>query len=59
MYTMYEIEYDILTKIVSGYLQDLDENYWKVIFKYLTNIKDRWFGYEESDLKFIEYDFSF
>ena len=31
MYTMYEIEYGILTKIVSGYLQDSDEHHWKVI----------------------------
>ena len=41
MYTMYEIRYSILTKIVSGYLQDLGENHWKVIIKYLRNTKDR------------------
>ena len=59
MYTMYKIEYGILTRIVSEYLQDLDENHWKVILKYLRNTKDRWFGYGESDLKLIEYDFNF
>ena len=41
MYIMYEIEYGILTRIVSGYLQDPDKNNWKVILKYLETTKDR------------------
>ena len=41
MYIMYEIGYGILTKIVRGYLQDPDENHWKVILKNLRNTKDR------------------
>ena len=56
---MYEIGYSILTKVVSGYLQNLGENHRKVILKYLKNTKDWWFGYGESDLKHIEYDFNF
>ena len=56
---MYETGYGILTRIVSGYLQDPDENHWKVILKYFKNIKDWWLGYEESDLKLIEYDSNF
>ena len=56
---MYEIGYGILTRVVSGYLQNLSENHWKVILKYLRNTKDQWFGYEESDLKLIEFNFNF
>ena len=56
---MYKIEYGILIRVVSGYLQDLDENHWKVILKYLRNTKDRQFGYGESNLKLIEFDSSF
>ena len=56
---MYETGYGILTRIVSGYLQDLDENHWNVILKYLKNTKDWWLSYGESDLKLVEYDSSF
>ena len=56
---MYEIEFSILTKVVSGYLQDPDENHWNIILKYLKNTKDRWLDYGESNLKLMEYDSSF
>ena len=36
-----DIGYGILTRIVSGYLQDSSENHWKVILKYLRNTKNR------------------
>ena len=53
MYTMYETGYGILTRVVSGYPQDPDENHWKVILKYLRNTKDQWLDYGESNLKLI------
>ena len=59
MYTKYEIGYGVPIRVVSGYLQDLDENHWKVILKYLRYTKDQRLSYGESDLKLIEYDYSF
>ena len=51
--------YGILTRVVSGYLQDPSENHWNIILKYLRNTKDRWLGYGESNLKLMKYDFNF
>ena len=45
--------------VVSGYLQDPDENHWKIILKYLRNTKDRCLSYENFDLKLMKYDSSF
>ena len=45
-------------EVVSRYQSDPDEKHSKVIkiiFKYLKNIKDQWFIYEDTDLKLARY----